>query len=164
MILSPANDNGLRVFLATIYGEAAQSSEAAWKAIASVIMNRVGVREWSRWKTPLDIIRETGFDAFDHRNSPYITAWKALQTPYIASLLPAMGRLIAACQPIYEGGARTTDAQLYYSPKAQAALHKKNPRVWPAVPRWKFELLEAVDVPGTEKDDFAFFRYRKVVA
>lgn len=55
---------------------------------------------------------------------------------------------------------RTTDAQLYYSPLAQARLHAMKPGIWPKVPKWRFELLEAVDVPGTERDDFLFFRYR----
>lgn len=151
----------LRIFLATIYGESAQSSPAAWRAIASVILNRVGVREWKRHKTPLAVIANTGFDAFSHRNSPYQVAYKVLAAPYLAEPRSNMRRLMDAVIPIYEGQEpRTTDAQLYYSPKAQAQLHKKNPRVWPAAPRWKFELLEAVDVPGTERDDFLFFRYR----
>lgn len=151
----------LRIFLATIYGEAAQSSPASWKAIASVILNRVGQREWKKHKTPLAVIANTGFDAFTHGNSPYRTAYKALGMPFMVQERSILGRLMEAAIPIYEGREpRTTDAQLYYSPRAQAALHAKKPRVWPAKPRWNFDLLEQVQIPGTEKDDFAWYRYR----
>jgi hypothetical protein len=153
----------LRVFLATIYGEAAESSPASWMAIASVIMNRVGQREWKKHKTPLEIIQHTGFDAYSHRNAPYRLAYKVLEVPAMAMPGSKLKLFMDHVIPMYEGWPRTTDAQLYYSPKAQAALHKKHPRKWKAVPAWKFELLEKVDVPGTERDDFAWFRYREGV-
>lgn len=152
----------LRVFLATIYGEAAGSSPAAWKAIASVILNRVGVREWRKHKTPLAVIANTGFDAFTQRNGPYQAAYSVgLHRMYMLTHDSPYARLQEAVTPIYEGKEpRTTDAQLYYSPLAQAALHAKKPRTWPKAPRWNFDLLEQVQVFGAEKDDFAFFRYK----
>ena len=55
---------------ATIYGEAANSSPASWRAIAHVIMNRVGRREWWKHKTPAAIVAYTGFDAFKQQNQP----------------------------------------------------------------------------------------------
>lgn len=36
------------IFASTIYGEAAASSEAAWRCVAHVIMNRVGRLEWRK--------------------------------------------------------------------------------------------------------------------
>lgn len=160
----------LRIFLATIWGEAAQSSADAWKAIASVIMNRVGVREWHKWKTPVEIIQRTGFDAYSHRNAPYRNAEKYFRDWHPGGDLPRSERLESLYQAaylIYYGREpRTTDAVLYYSPKAQAKLHGlsskpgyNGPR-WPAKPRWNFDLLEQVQIPGTEKDDFHWFRYR----
>ena len=61
------------IFVCTIYGEAAGSSEIAWETIASVIMNRVSSSRWE-YTTPVDIIKYTGFDAYRDRNAPYITA------------------------------------------------------------------------------------------
>jgi hypothetical protein len=151
----------LRIMLATIYGEAANSSPTSWMAIASVIMNRVGKREWKKHKTPLAVIENTGFDAFSHKNAPYKLAFKVLEIPAMAMPGSTLRRLIDVVTPFYEGWPPITDAVLYYSPKAQAALHKKHPRKWKAVPAWKFELLEKVDIPGTERDDFAWFRYRE---
>lgn len=151
----------LRVFLSTIYGEAAQSSPAAWKAIASVIMNRVGKREWRKLKSPLRVIACSGFDAFTQRNAPYHVADQYFSKDPQAVPWPPLERLRAAVVPIYEGAeAATTDAQLYFSPRAQEALHSRSPQIWPIRPRWKFDLLEPVIVPGTEADDFAWFRYK----
>ncbi len=155
-------DEQLKVFLATIFGEAAACSPAAWRAIASVILNRVATGEWRKHRTPLAVIAHTGFDAFTHQNAPFLTALRLLENPDAVTPDSPLGKLMEAVLPLYGGREpRTTDAVLYYSPKAQAQLHKKNPRKWPAAPAWRFELLEAVDVPGTERDDFLFFRYRR---
>ncbi len=154
-------DEQLRVFLATIYGEAAQSSPAAWKAVASVIVNRVGKREWYKLKTPLRVIAHSGFDAFSQRNAPYHVADQYFSKDPQMVPWPPLERLRAAVVPIFDGiEPPTTDAQLYYSPRAQEALHSRSPKIWPVRPRWKFDLLESVIVPGTEADDFAWFRYK----
>lgn len=151
----------LRVFLSCIYGEAAGCSPAAWKAIASVILNRVGVREWRKFKSPLRVIAGTGFDAFTHRNAPYEFAFNYFREDYRGFPCKGLDDLRKAVEPIYlKQALRTTDAELYYSPNAQASLHAKRPEVWPAAPRWNFTLLEEIAVPGTEGDDFKWFRYR----
>jgi hypothetical protein len=149
----------LKVFIATIYGEAAGLKPATWRAIASVIINRVGRLEWSRWKTPYDIIKYSGFDAFIHRNRPFLEALRIMETK---ALMPgtALARLYAEVTPIYNRSAPpTTDAVLYFSPRAQRSLHEKRPDIWPARPRWNFDLLERLYVPGTEGDDIEFYRY-----
>lgn len=154
------------VFLATIYGEAAQSSVAAWKAIASVIMNRVGVREWKKRKTPHDVIANTGFDAFTQKNQPYRKAYeyfdniKMLRTQKTNLHLK---HLAEAALPIYQGKEKPFPRIiLYYSPKAQHVLHQKNPKLYTRpVPKWALSpLVELVKVPGCEEDDFAFYRYK----
>lgn len=153
-------DHAARIFLATIYGEAAACSVASWKAIASCILNRVGTREWKKRKTPLEVIALTGFDAFEHENAPYLQARTLLEQH--PEGIGAVTRLKEAVLPLYEGReAPIPHLVLYYSPKAQAALHKKSPQMWPARPRWNFSLLEQLQVPGTEADDFAWYRYKE---
>lgn len=49
-----------KLFIQTIYGEADNSSEASWKAIANVIMNRVGKYDWKKYKTPAEVIKKSG--------------------------------------------------------------------------------------------------------
>ena len=154
------------VFLATIWGEAAGCSRDSWRAIASVILNRVGVREWRKLKTPLRVISGSGFDAFSQRNKPYVTAETYFRDWNPGNMIPRNDRLESlyhAVYLIYYGReARTTDAVLYYSPKAQAQLHAMNPSLYRApVPRWNFDLLEEVPIEGAEKDDFKFFRYKE---
>ena len=156
-----------RIFLATIAGEAINSSPAAWRAVASTIMNRVGVREWKKRTTPLQVIAHTGFDAFNQRNQPYCRAWK-----YFGAGRPATdGKLDALKKEVINIFlAPKVNAIpgiiLYFSPRAQAMLHKLHPDKYRhEVPTWALSpLVEEVKVPGTEKDDFRWFRYREVVA
>jgi hypothetical protein len=157
-------DEQMRVFLATIYGEAAQASAATWRAIASVILNRVGVREWHKLKTPLRVIACSGFDAFTQRNGPYhIAETYFSKDPQVVPWSP-LERLREVVVPLYEKRESvTTDAQLYYSPRAQETLHQRTPHLYPIRPRWDFDELEPVAIPGTEGDDFAFFRYKHEV-
>lgn len=158
----PSSDEE-KVFAATIYGEAANCSLESWKAIASVIMNRMGKREWRRFRTISEIINFTGFDAFTDRNAPFRQAI-ALFTGRADPRAEIGVKLMDLCQavlPICRGENVTTDAVLYYSPKAQAALHKKNPKKWRARPPWDFAVIEEVKVEGTENDDFKWFRYKQ---
>jgi len=45
------------LLIKTVYGEAANCSEASWEAIANVIMNRVSTREWKKYGTVTDVIK-----------------------------------------------------------------------------------------------------------
>jgi hypothetical protein len=151
----------LRIFLATIWGEAAGSSSGAHRAIASVIMNRIGVLEWHRLGSALDVIRESGFDAFKQKNHPYREAYSAF-APAARPPMPARLRaLVGAVRGIYERREPpTTPAVLYFSPKAQAALHAQDPKHYRSAPPWDFGLLEEVQPPGVlPTDDFRFFKY-----
>jgi hypothetical protein len=69
--------------------------------------------------------------------------------------------LVDAIQPIIDGNEADGCGNIvfYYSPKAQAALHKKNPKNYGEKPKWNFDILEQVEVPGTDGDDFAWYRY-----
>lgn len=163
-------DDQLRAFLSTIWGEAAGCAPATHRAIASVILNRVGVREWKGLKTPLRVIAVSGFDAFTRRNTPFVEAWDYFGGGRGGMRLD-LEELEDEVRPLLEAfladpsSPRTTDAQLYYSPKAQAALReaaikKGQPHLYPARPRWAFDRLEEVWVPGTERDDFRWFKYK----
>jgi len=164
-------DEQLRVFLATIYGEAAGSSPAAWKAIAHTMFNRVGFREWRDQKTVLRVIANTGFDAFTRRNAPYNHAYDILENvdtdPEFAALPPVLAHLCETVIPVYcERLGRPSGLHvgqvLYYSPKAQASLHASRPDVYKADrPYWaKSPELEVVDCRLAPGDDFIFFRYK----
>ena len=59
------------LFVKVLYGEASACSSTSWEAIANVVMNRVGVYEWSKYKTPIEIIKYTGFNAYKKPNNPY---------------------------------------------------------------------------------------------
>jgi hypothetical protein len=152
------------LFVATIYGEAGNSSEAAWNAIAWVIMNRMGTREWSAFQTAKAVIRNTGFDAYTQKTAPYHHAMAAMKRRSLHHQNPVVERIIRIVRPVYLSLASdpTSGAVLYYSPKAQAALHKANPSMYKREsPPWKFELLKQVSIPGlTSLDDFKFYAYK----
>lgn len=153
-----------KILVATVYGEAANSSETAWQAIAFVIKNRVGKREWTQYKTVSDIIKKTGFDAYTQRNVPYVSAEKYLnENQDVEGNNTKIEKLISVLTPVYLN--KVTDitggAVLYYSPNAQAALHKINPKTWKEKPNWNFSILTEVKIPGLiASDDFKFYKYK----
>lgn len=69
---------------------------------------------------------------------------------------------LSAARQVYYGNASSNPlpgATHYYSPNSQAALHKKNPKMFPAVPR--FVTPEAKQVPNptnVDDDDFRFYK------
>ncbi len=152
-----------KIFVATVNGEAGGCSVTAWKAVAHVIMNRVGVTRWSRFKTVIDIIKKTGFDAYkDPLCFSYIKAKKKLDDKSYKNDRH-LTNLITAIKPIYnkEEPDFTNGANQYYSPKAQRAGHKKNPkRYLHEDPIWATNgEFERLSIDGLkETDDFIFFR------
>ncbi len=150
----------LKIFIATIYGESAASSEIAWEAIANVIMNRVGEKEWKKYDTVEKIIKYTGFDAYTLKNTPYKIAESYLKNRTGNNL--KIEKLINIVINIYynEKPDITNGALLYYSPKAQETLHNKYPNKYLKTPKWNFSLLEEIKIKGAEKDDFKFYKYK----
>jgi len=152
----------LCVFLATVYGEAANESLAAQKAVAHTIMNRFEYREWKKYKTIHELIAGSGFDAFTQRNIPYARAYSYFSKERLVGTNNRLEDFYAALLPIYERTEFAHDRYvLYYSPKAQAFLHNKNPQQYTRIkPKWaESPLVMEVKVPGCEKDDFAFYKY-----
>ncbi len=157
--------NEFRLIVATVNGEAANSSTVAQKAILCVIMNRVGKREWARYHTVSGIIQHTGFDAYRQKIAPYTHAFQYITARDARKLNGRLETMIKALLPIYKKKQAdiTSGAQLYYSPKAQAALHKKFPKSYTKdVPAdWNFSVLQECTVPGLgASDDFKFFKYK----
>jgi hypothetical protein len=149
------------LMIKTVYGEAANCSEASWEAVANVIMNRVGTREWKKYDTVTKVIKNSGFDAYTNPNDPYKTAEKYLYNRDGSNA--KLEKLISIVLDVYNGKSEdnTNGAVLYYSPKAQAALHKKFPKSYPSlVPPWVNDKVEEVKVSGAGKDDFKFYRYK----
>lgn len=154
------------IFAATVYGEAANCSPAAWRAVASVILNRVNSGEWAArgLDTILKVIEKSGFDAFTQPNAPYREAFRILIDHPEGN--GNVTRLVQVVRPLFLGHEETIPGiVLYYSPKAQKLLHQKNPDIWRSTrPKWNFALLEQVAVPGAEDDDLAFFKYKATSA
>jgi hypothetical protein len=151
-----------KIMVATIYGEAANSSEIAWKAIAHVIMNRVGYREWKEHKTPKEVIKNTGFDAYTYKNEPYKKAYKYMSNTSRKNN-ENIERMIEAVRPIYIGKEKdiTDGAVLYYSPEAQKDLHKEKPSKYKERPSWNFDIIKEANIDGLrDTDDFKFYKYK----
>ena len=150
------------LLVATIYGEANNSSEIAWKTIAHVINNRVGKKEWKKHTTVTDIITKTGFDAYTHNTSNFKRAFDYLKgTDGKTNAL--IDKMVNALEPVYLRQEKdiTFGAILYYSPKAQAALYKTKPNLYKETPAWNFSLLDKVTIPGLlATDDFNFYKYK----
>lgn len=165
VVVGPSNnDDNLnddqKLMIATIYGEAAGRSPASWEGIANVIMNRVGRGEWKNHDTVSKVIQNTGFDAYSYPNDPYRIATDYLNNRDGSN--PDIEKVIKVVLPIYNKQAfdTTKGAVLYYSPRAQRELHEQNPNIYGESPDWNFDELEEVNVPGSEGDDFKFYKYK----
>ncbi|MDR0234741.1 hypothetical protein [Acinetobacter sp.] len=150
-----------KIFVATINGEAENCSETTWKVIAHTMRNRIGFANWKSWSNIIQIATNTGYDAYTQKNDPYKRAKKALDSGDIS---PKLMSLIKAVEPIFNGTEPdfTDGVVYYYSPKAQAGLHKSNPATYPSlVPAFvisKSNPTHQVQVPGTEKDDMRWYK------
>jgi peptidoglycan hydrolase-like protein with peptidoglycan-binding domain len=152
-----------QILVATVFGEAAASSDVAQKAILWVMKNRVGSREWARFTSIASVIKNTGFDAYTQKNVPYVKAFNYMTTRSADTMDTRLERLIRTLRPVYRSSEQdsTSRAVLYYSPRAQAALHKKNPRLYAETPKWNFSVVQEVSIAGLRAtDDFKFYRYK----
>ncbi len=152
-----------RLFVSTVYGEAGNSSETSWKAIAWVMKNRIGKLEWAKFRTIKEIIEKTGFDAYTQRTKQFEKSYMYLANRKTAAPDSTIESIIYALEGIYNGTDSdiTYGAVLYYSPKAQVNLHKKKPNMYNEKPSWNFDRIEEVTVKGLlATDDFKFYRYK----
>ena len=149
----PAVREEEKAAICTVCGEAFHASDAVQKAIAHVIMNRIGVREWGRYQTSEEIVKYTGFDACRFRSKYFREAETYLEIRYGEEKYE---RIIRNVLPVLRNGEEdfTRGCVLFYSPcKFLFEQNHKQRR-----PDWDFSLLERVRFPGL-RGDFAFFRY-----
>ncbi len=168
---------GFNLFVATVYGEAGgvhHGSRTAWKAVGSVIMNRIHKGIWHRYNTSEEIIKHTGFNAYmnpnrikwDHVNftnhyyrnhQQFLKAWAMLHEQKInhqeamskneKELLAEMRKVLT---DIYQGHP-ITNANYYYSPRSMPGRQPsflsplKNPE--------QYKVL----IPGIWEHDFKFY-------
>ena len=159
VIGSYLNDEEM-LFIATIYGEASGCNESSWLAIANTIMNRVQSKRF-KYNSASDVIKYSGFDAYG--SSLYNDA-----LTYLNNRDGGIDRndliehIIEVVMPVYIGVTEdiTEGVVLFYSTETQKAAHKKNPQKYKEVPDWNWNELEEVIIPGSENDDFRFFRYK----
>lgn len=152
----------LAIPLATVYGEAANSSPGAWAAIAHVIMNRVNGRDWRHLSTPAAVCMHSGFDACSQNTPLYSNAIYYFENRGIVAVRDKMEALAGICLPIWAGTIpdTTQNSTLYYSPKAQKYLHDHNPSHYKEVPDWNFGILAECFPPNmVDGDDFKFWAY-----
>lgn len=155
------------LFVATVYGEAASQSEGAWKAVGSVIMNRLnnkrfayGPRGSKKIPTTVKEVVETGgFDALSDANKPFRNAKDFFDRGGCA---PAhLKAMITTLKPVFYEKKLITNSVLYYSPKEQRRAHLENPHKYREVPDWRFnELNESHIEELSIQDDFKFYSYK----
>lgn len=146
-----------RLFVAIVYGEANGCSEAAWRAVGHVIMNRVGNYEWLKMKTVTAVITQKyGFEAYNKKHfniaDKYLNNASKEQTTD-----KLIDRMVEVLKPVYNNTDpdNTYGSILYFSPKAQKALKRTRP-YWAD----SNKLIE-VKVDGLEgTDDFKFYKYK----
>lgn len=150
----------LKLFVTTVYGEAANCSNAGQEAIANVIMNRVKKGEWSEYDSVTEIIQKTGFDVYARHNAPYNFAEDYLKNRDTSN--KDIEETISFVVDVYYNLSEdnTNGSVLYYSPKAQATLHKEMPNIYSETPSWDFSKLKEVKVDGAQKDDLKFYKYK----
>ena len=145
-----------KVFISTVYAEATTSalgypvSPIARQAVACVIMNRIGQREWTRFQTAEDVCAYSGFSAYGSYN--YQECMKYLENRDGSNLV--IEELISQVMPVYTGELPdiTGGAQLFYTPAAM----KPHTEL-----RWNFGLLEEVIISGIDPYfEGRFYRYK----
>lgn len=147
-----------KLFVATVYGESVGQGPAAWQAVASVIMNRVGGPDWKSLTTVTKVITQKGAFAAYYSNrahgpdAQFILASNYLNNPDINKPPAKLSELIQTIAPIYKKTMQpTTDAIYYYSPGGTRmppyiddALHNTT--------------IKEIFVKGVSPNDFRFFK------
>ena len=142
-----------KVLVATIAAEATVTaqgnpvSSAGRQAMVNVALNRVGVCEWSQYKTVAEICQYTGFDGYGNENfqdcMTYLNARDGSNATYEAIIWDVMS---AYNNDITQG------CQLYYTPAAMVPAGSS--------PDWNFDVLTEVTIPGVDVYyEGRFYRY-----
>ena len=147
-----------KVLIATIAAEGLWRADGkpvssnARIAMANVIMNRIGKREWSRYKTAAEICQYTGFDGYGNNNykkcMEYLNNRDGSNQTY--------EQIINEILPIYKNPVAndiTGGCQLYYTPAAMKPTGSK--------PDWNYNVIEEVSIAGVDSYyEGVFYRYK----
>lgn len=147
-----------KFIICTVCGEAYKANSAVHKSIANVIMNRIGVKEWSRYKTASDIIKHTGFDAYSFGSVHFKTAQEyfKLRDGSNKRIEKIANEIITVIRK--QEADITNGCVIFYSPLRFRINCIRKKQYGVKVPNWNFDLIEKVHIRGCA-GDFAFFRY-----
>jgi|GEM_PF-596194 len=169
---------GFNLFVATVYGEVGgvrNPPEATWKAVGSVIINRVQQGIWRHRLNTASVIEHTGFDAYmdpcninwDRLNlqdphvrnhQQFLKAWAYLNDQQINHHI-AMDKtenkklffLKHTLHDVYYRKAATTTANYYYSP---ASMYGRLPEFLKYLNNYdQYKVI----VPGTHESEIKFY-------
>lgn len=167
--IASRTEDGFKLFVATVYGEACGQSDIAWQAVASTIINRVDNKYFKVAKHTLPtaekvITQRCWYEAYYKKRESFTTAYSYLKGESQKKPLK-IDSVIATIHPIYFKNLVTTNADHYYSPKTQREGHKKHPEIYLSdIPKWvtdglkSGELIEINILGLTHKDDFKFYK------
>lgn len=146
-----------KVFIATICAEVTSSAQGypvspiARQAVACVIMNRIGQREWEKYKSAAEICAYTGFTAYG--NAHFKECMDYLNRRDGSNAL--VEEIISQVLPIYLGEIPdiTGGAQIFYTPAAMSPHRTEL--------GWNPSLLQEVIISGVDPYyEARFFRYK----
>ena len=146
-----------KVFIATICAEVTSSAQGypvspiARQAVACVIMNRIGQREWENYKSAAEICAYTGFTAYG--NAHFKECMDYLNRRDGSNAL--VEEIISQVLPIYLGEIPdiTGGAQIFYTPAAMSPNRTEL--------GWNPSLLQEVIISGVDPYyEARFFRYK----
>lgn len=148
-----------RVFFATVAGESLGGSPAAWKGVASAILNRVGRYEWRKHTTIKAIVANTGFDAYKDRAKSEAYQHALAYLDGRPGIPPgdamALRDLETAIRPLFLGAeALPTRAIIFYNPSRCG---------FPGDPSGAIDITsEVLGSPPNPRDarQYAFWRYK----
>ena len=150
-----------KIFVATICGEAIGSGTLACRIIAWVIVNRVGFREWKKYKSPISVIKNTGFDAYTYSTTEYKKAFSYLQEREKKHKRnnKLYENIITSVMPIYRHYKNKSFKRIYNISKG-AVLYYSPRSMGGSIPNWNFSLLKRISITGIRSYDFMFYKYR----
>lgn len=145
-------------FIATIKGEAGICGDISKRAVAHCIMNRIGFGEWAQHTSIMGYLKND-FDALTDETDAVRQVRLEMKSNKISK---STQHIIDLVSPIYNRQEEdfTNGIVLYWSPKAQAQLHKDKPKIYKYPPAFINSETEKVEIKGTENDDMSWHRYK----
>mgnify|MGYP003639852650 CR=1 FL=1 len=141
-----------------------KSSISAWKAVASVIMNRVNNYPGSPQTVTEVITQPNQFSAYDLKNQSFCEVMAYLENPEENKEPKDLNNMLQYIKPVYYSKTTKTDATAYFSPLAQQYMYAKGSYRMSAsdimIQRDKegYEEVEGIGLLPT--DDFIFYKRR----